>query len=107
MLEAGLKCSFQNKWEKRWCHNISLKGQRPWEPCFIQNSHLANQQLLCSASGSLTCCIVLVVVDEVRDGVKHMLFCQVVSLGKVSCLIDVIMLDNRIVVRAEKEEVFF
>lgn len=49
----------------------------------------------------------LVVVDEVRDGVKHVLFCQVVSLGKVSCLIDVIMLYNRIVVRAEKEEVFF
>lgn len=49
----------------------------------------------------------LVVVDEVRDGVKHVLFCQVVSLGKVGCLIDVIMLYNRIVVRAEKEEVSF
>lgn len=49
----------------------------------------------------------LVVVDEVRDGVEHVLFCQVVSLRKVSGLIDVIMLYNRIVVRAGKEEVFF
>lgn len=49
----------------------------------------------------------LVIVDEFRDAIKHMLFCQVISLGKVSCLIDVIMLYNRIVVRAEKEEVFF
>lgn len=84
--------------------NTSLQGQKALEP-YIQNSHLANQQHLCSAS--LTCCIVLVVVDEVRDGVKHVLFCQVVSPGKVSCLIDVIMLYNRIVVRTEKEEVFF
>jgi len=50
---------------------------------------------------------VLVIVDEFRDAVKHMLFCQVISLGKVSCLIDVIMLYNRIVIRAEKDEVFF
>lgn len=49
----------------------------------------------------------LVIVDEFRDAVKHMLFCQVISLGKVSCLIDVVMLYNRIVIRAEKEEVFF
>lgn len=49
----------------------------------------------------------LVVVDEFRDAVKDVFFCQIVSLGKVSCLIDVVMFYYRVVIRTEKDEVFF
>lgn len=47
------------------------------------------------------------VVDEFRDAAEDVFFCQIISFGKVSCLIDVVMFYNRIVIRAEKDEVFF
>lgn len=40
----------------------------------------------------LTSSIVLVVIDEKRDGVKHIFFSYIISLGVVVSFLDVIML---------------
>lgn len=39
----------------------------------------------------LTSSVVLVVLDEERDGVEHILLSHIVPLGAVICLFDVIM----------------
>lgn len=40
----------------------------------------------------LTASVVLVIVDEQRDGIEHILFSYIVSLGVVICFFDVIVL---------------
>lgn len=47
--------------------------------------------LLLAWSLELTSSIVLVILDEERDGVKHILLSHVVPLGAVVCFFDVIM----------------
>lgn len=44
----------------------------------------------------------LVIIDEERDGVKHILFSHVVSLGAVICFFDVIVLYAGVVLTAMK-----
>jgi Ethanolamine utilization protein EutJ (predicted chaperonin) len=53
-------------------------------------------------SPELTCPIVLVVIDEDRDRVKHIFFSHIVSLGVVICFFDVIMLDTGVVLTSNK-----
>lgn len=40
----------------------------------------------------LTSSVVLVIVDKERDGIEHILFSHIVSLGVVICFFDVIVL---------------
>lgn len=42
----------------------------------------------------------VVIVDHFWDRIKDILFCEVVPLGAVTCLLDEIMLDNWVVLIA-------
>lgn len=50
-----------------------------------------------SCSLELTSSVVLVVIDEERDGIKHILFSHIVSLWIVICFFDVIVLYTGVV----------
>lgn len=45
----------------------------------------------------------LVIIDEERDGIKHILFSHVISLGVVICFFDVIMLYTGVVLTETNE----
>ena len=45
----------------------------------------------------------LVIIDEQRDGVKHILLCHIVTLGVVVCFFDVIVLYTGVVLTETDE----
>lgn len=51
----------------------------------------------------LTSSVVLVIVDEERDGIKHVLFSHIVSLGIVIRFFDVIVLYTGVVLTSRNE----
>lgn len=75
--------------------SLSEMKKPNWAFAFLSKFPCEGRPPACALE--LTSSVVLVIIDEERDGVKHIFFSHIVSLGVVVCFFDVIVLYTRVV----------